>query len=855
MISNAMRRFARSEARTAPIALAMVALLISAACGASAAHALTAAEDKEIDRGSHVFFKARFRGNGRSCGSCHLQQFDINLSPANIATLNSHQKNLALATHNPALENAALVKTLGLFNINDDLVGPPGNINAPAGPVRVSMALGGLKFTTLNLCRNSGIISSITSDSTGLATVTLVEPMELFVGEGVQITGTSDFDNDAPFSQVKSLILPSSNSGVLSTTQFTFQSAVNSTTDSVANGNVNAGANVKGIGVCPGAAINNKNAVDDGNRNIELGWSGNGAPMDPEPRHPELKAARDCITAIEDFEANPTDLFRALRAFAVGAVRHHLPKSQNRVPGVDFRCPTSGELDAVADFMINLGRQFELALCANSNPPAICTGTAVDFSGEGDAASNSTGLNGTQVPKFSQNVSSLAVPVTNPAGAPLGNVITFRDDTGGTELTNNTAELGKAIFLDSRASCNLCHLNGGAQSTTGEIKGEPFAKDSLGNAVSPFNTATTWAASTTYADASGPTEAAKRATNRWSVVTPTAAFPNNPFFFLALDTIPPADGGDADDFTGISSATEPNWDAAPNLEDTVADGGITWLNFGIAAQRLNSPGRNFSTETETDRARDNAATISGFTTSALSSTPLNSLVSPIQIPFDPADEILVGDNGNLPVEFNEGAFNIQSIIEAARKSTFFHNGVVLTRIEDAAAFYFSNIFDNAIANPRSDTGANELAALAATFIGGTTDADKQAVLNDLGFFLRALSVVYSLADCERLVQDTIDRVNLGLSSGVTVAACTTNLNDVSRVILGAMVALPPQYSNVQSSTATLVKKLHTAARTKNKAALGEILSNLRILRRSIATISFSSDGDPLCTGGSAAAGC
>ncbi len=63
------------------------------------------------------------------------------------------------------------------------------------------------------------------------------------------------------------------------------------------------------------------------------GWSGDGAPGDG-----------------------------SLRAFATGAVIQHYPKTLNRVAGVDFRLPTSDELDAIEAFMLSLGRQEDLTL-------------------------------------------------------------------------------------------------------------------------------------------------------------------------------------------------------------------------------------------------------------------------------------------------------------------------------------------------------------------------------------------------------------------------------------------------------------------------------------------------------------
>ena len=63
------------------------------------------------------------------------------------------------------------------------------------------------------------------------------------------------------------------------------------------------------------------------------GWSGDGAPGDG-----------------------------SLRSFATGAVIQHFTKTLNRVPGKDFRLPTSDELDALEAFQLSLGRQQDLVL-------------------------------------------------------------------------------------------------------------------------------------------------------------------------------------------------------------------------------------------------------------------------------------------------------------------------------------------------------------------------------------------------------------------------------------------------------------------------------------------------------------
>ena len=51
-----------------------------------------------------------------------------------------------------------------------------------------------------------------------------------------------------------------------------------------------------------------------------------------------------------------------LREFLSGAVEQHFPKTLARVPGVDFRVPTSQELDLAAEFQLNLGRMNEIDL-------------------------------------------------------------------------------------------------------------------------------------------------------------------------------------------------------------------------------------------------------------------------------------------------------------------------------------------------------------------------------------------------------------------------------------------------------------------------------------------------------------
>ena len=79
--------------------------------------------------------------------------------------------------------------------------------------------------------------------------------------------------------------------------------------------------------------------ADDGTRwpPVErTGWSGDGSPVD------------DSVSPA---------LTGSLREFTVGAIRQHFTKSLNREAGVDFRLASEHELDAIAAYMLSLGRQ------------------------------------------------------------------------------------------------------------------------------------------------------------------------------------------------------------------------------------------------------------------------------------------------------------------------------------------------------------------------------------------------------------------------------------------------------------------------------------------------------------------
>jgi len=664
-------------ASTSCLLFAMVSLI--ALLPTSAAAQLTAQQAALIEQGFKVFNTQTFKGNGRTCTTCHLPSADFNISPADIPTLSAHQKKMLFAPNvkpgaagSGSLENPTMIQNLGLFNINDGVSGAAtevGTGTTPAGPFRASMTIAGLAFTTSNLLPDFCSSSS--------------PPVLVENGTDLVLFNCPDV---MPF--------PSSPAAILLTDVYL-------DTEPPTFGNVSPG-------------------VDDGTRNIEVGWAGDGAIVDPTVFGPSVTPQnQDCVDAVNLANADPTNLTNSLRTFSLAAVKTHFTQSLNRMPGVDFRCPTSDELDAIAAFQEYLGRRFELALVegvpddTDDGPNSVNTET--NF------------VQGTQ---------------TDPSQP----VVTFNDPV---------AEMGKDIFLDGNAQCNLCHFNAGAN------------------------------------DATGLTHA------------PSVNDPSAPF-----------------------------------------------------------PGRNFASKSLVEMMR--CATVSGSPSTCANgatatTTGLNTVVAPVVFPQDQGDKILKGPAGESVKDSDcnnginnggnnscvsgtgllVGSFNVQSLIEAARKKSFFHNGAFGT-IEDAEAFYFSPTADNvkAFTAPRkNETGQQALATLAITYFNDPTQT--QQVLGTMGFFLRSLSAVYAIADCERLVNDTMTLSAIKKPTDVQVLLCNGELNDVDRLIAGATVqpTFASNYLLVQEEARSLQPQLKHAAKHRSQQGLAAVLTTLKYMQQLIATIS------------------
>ena len=214
----------------------------------------------------------------------------------------------------------------------------------------------------------------------------------------------------------------------------------------------------------------------------------------------------------------------------------------------------------------------------------------------------------------------------------------------------------------------------------------------------------------------------------------------------------------------------------------------------------------------------------------------NSTFNPFQ-PFDKGDLQLRSAG--------EAGFNVQSLIEATRKNQFFHNnGVsqavngVETSIEDAIEHYFTNKFDE------SQGGT----AVRGAFRGGIrgpsvlASLGGQDAVDKMGLFLRALSSVYSLADCERFLDEAIYRIDQGMDADLPVRHCRFALNDAKQVLAGVQLR-PNPYEEVPKELVKLEKQLDAALAGgfagRNQDSMKKKLSATRVrfaeTRRSLAT--------------------
>lgn len=84
---------------------------------------------KLVAQGRHVFLNEKFSGNGRTCGTCHVESNNFTIDPKFISTLPNNDP-LFVAETDPALgalENPKLMRQLGLILVNADGFEPERN--------------------------------------------------------------------------------------------------------------------------------------------------------------------------------------------------------------------------------------------------------------------------------------------------------------------------------------------------------------------------------------------------------------------------------------------------------------------------------------------------------------------------------------------------------------------------------------------------------------------------------------------------------------------------------------------------------------------------------------------------------
>lgn len=196
------------------------------------------------------------------------------------------------------------------------------------------------------------------------------------------------------------------------------------------------------------------------------------------------------------------------------------------------------------------------------------------------------------------------------------------------------------------------------------------------------------------------------------------------------------------------------------------------------------------------------------------------------------------DSFGPPVPGFDESFNIQSIIEAPQKKAWFHNHRVLKDFEDSILFYTTDDFINPNNLPAPTGFFTTLEGLKfgdpGDDFGRSNYFPKGDGVEHLGAFLRTLNAYYNLRDCERLVKESIARINKGVSSKNSQQHCVFALNNARRVLKGIKLKKKP-HQKVANAVPFLVAQLKLAQKTKSKLIYKLALKEITKHKKSIAT--------------------
>jgi hypothetical protein len=186
----------------------------------------------------------------------------------------------------------------------------------------------------------------------------------------------------------------------------------------------------------------------------------------------------------------------------------------------------------------------------------------------------------------------------------------------------------------------------------------------------------------------------------------------------------------------------------------------------------------------------------------------------------------------LPENFGDGTgrFNTTPIIGSVASGRFFHNNLE-TDFEKAIGFYFTPHFvDSPSASSRqcgktdSINGttppvplpADPKACLAAVLDFHRGNPEGTATFNEarnlIGGFLRALDAWYELKDCERLIMEVGQRIQVGANIDLPILHCTFNLQDVKVALEGSKMK-PNPYRKVLNAARQLQQELKAYQKT------------------------------------------
>ena len=213
----------------------------------------------------------------------------------------------------------------------------------------------------------------------------------------------------------------------------------------------------------------------------------------------------------------------------------------------------------------------------------------------------------------------------------------------------------------------------------------------------------------------------------------------------------------------------------------------------------------------------------------LGSDDIGLAVLGVPLPHDEGGSDIFLPQPGLPALFEE-AFNVQSIIEAAQKKAWFHNHRAVGDFEQAIEFYISADFIDGGPGFFSTEQVMRFGN-ASVYPEGTISFPYGDGVEHVGAFLRVLNAFYNLRDCERLIDEAIDRIELGVSAKNPIRHCKFNLKHARQVLKQSK--LPYLHPAVQNKAKGLHGKLMKWK--KNTRKLERAKRDIRAMRDAIAT--------------------